>query len=127
MAAPHDDEAITTYSMHVSAKYLELTKKKLELTRLPRELELPNERRWGQGTPKSVLEPLLDFWLEGYDWRAAESRFNSTLPQYRTTITVPLSPLLPLPNRYAYTLYTNDPSTPTPSLYFSATHGLLRS
>ncbi|KAI4672112.1 uncharacterized protein J4E78_000612 [Alternaria triticimaculans] len=75
--------------MHVSAKYLELTKKKLELTRLPRELELPDERIWEQGTPKSVLEPLLDFWLEGYDWRAAESRFNSTLPQYRTTITIP--------------------------------------
>ncbi|KAI4961370.1 hypothetical protein J4E86_000398 [Alternaria arbusti] len=88
-SAPHDDEAITTYSMHVSAKYLELTKKKLELTRLPRELELPDERIWEQGTPKSVLEPLLDFWLEGYDWRAAESRFNSTLPQYRTTITIP--------------------------------------
>jgi hypothetical protein len=46
----------------VSAKYLELTKKKLELTRLPREIELPDERRWEQGTPKSVLEPLLDFW-----------------------------------------------------------------
>ncbi|KAF1935492.1 hypothetical protein EJ02DRAFT_460317 [Clathrospora elynae] len=61
-SAPHDDEAITTYSMHVSAKYLELTKKKLELTRLPRELALPDERRWEMGTPKSVLEPLLDFW-----------------------------------------------------------------
>ena len=49
-------------SKQVSAKYLELTKKKLELTRLPRELELPDERIWEQGTPKSVLEPLLDFW-----------------------------------------------------------------
>ncbi|KAF1834099.1 alpha/beta-hydrolase [Decorospora gaudefroyi] len=86
-SAPHDDEAMTTYSMHVSAKYLELTKKKLELTRLPRELELPDEKRWEQGTPKSVLEPLLDFWLDGYDWRASEARFNATLPQYRTTIT----------------------------------------
>lgn len=32
------------------------------MTRLPRELELPDERRWEQGTPKTVLEPLLDFW-----------------------------------------------------------------
>jgi hypothetical protein len=46
----------------VSAKYLELTRKKLERTRLPRELELPDERLWEMGTPKSVLEPLLDFW-----------------------------------------------------------------
>ena len=29
---------------------------------MPRELELPDERRWDQGTPKSVLEPLLDYW-----------------------------------------------------------------
>ena len=36
------------------------------MTRLPRELELPNERRWGQGTPKSVLEPLLDFWYVSF-------------------------------------------------------------
>lgn len=73
-------EAITPYSMHVSietfhlprtvlanatqvsSRYLELTKKKLELTRLPRELELPDDRKWEHGTPKSVLEPLLDFW-----------------------------------------------------------------
>jgi hypothetical protein len=75
-----DAEAITPYSMHVSinllqsfldsfakdqqvsSRYLELTKKKLELTRLPRELELPDDRKWEHGTPKSVLEPLLDFW-----------------------------------------------------------------
>ncbi|KAF2022992.1 alpha/beta-hydrolase [Setomelanomma holmii] len=84
-----DSEAVTPYSMHVSLRYLELTKKKLELTRLPRELELPEARRWEHGTPKSVLEPLLDFWLDGYDWRAAETQFNSSLPQFRTTIATP--------------------------------------
>jgi hypothetical protein len=78
--AHSEAEAITPYSMHVcitnrpsqllcfthmlqvSSRYLELTKKKLELTRLPRELELPEPRIWEHGTPKSVLEPLLDFW-----------------------------------------------------------------
>lgn len=84
-------EAITPYSMHVSSKYLDLTRKKLELTRLPRELELPEHQRWAQGTPKTVLEPLLDYWLEHYDWRAQEAHFNSTLPQYRTTINLPSS------------------------------------
>lgn len=48
--------------VQVSAKYLELTKRKLELTRLPHELLLPEERRWAYGTPKSVLEPLVDYW-----------------------------------------------------------------
>ncbi|KAH3959750.1 hypothetical protein HBH98_103660 [Parastagonospora nodorum] len=84
----NEAEAITPYSMHVSLRYLELTKKKLELTRLPRELELPGHRTWEHGTPKAVLEPLLDFWLEGYDWRAAETQFNTSLPQFRTSVTI---------------------------------------
>lgn len=97
-----EKEAASTYSMHVclsaltrrklltisqvSAKYLELTKKKLELTRLPRELELPEQKSWDQGTPKSVLEPLLDFWwvhistsqprLPGHEGRKAVGAHN---------------------------------------------------
>ncbi|KAH7135060.1 Alpha/Beta hydrolase protein [Dendryphion nanum] len=82
-------EAVQPYSMHVSSKYLELTNKKLQLTRLPREIELPDEKRWDYGTPKSVLEPLLDFWLEKYDWRTQEQLFNTTLPQFRTTVKSP--------------------------------------
>ena len=46
----------------VSSKYLDLTKKKLELTRLPHELLLPPAREWENGTPKSEVEPLIDFW-----------------------------------------------------------------
>ncbi|KAF1996963.1 alpha/beta-hydrolase [Amniculicola lignicola CBS 123094] len=83
-------DAVLPYSMHVSSRYLELTKRKLQSTRLPRELELPEDRRWQQGTPKAVLEPLLDYWLEQYDWRKQESHFNSSLPQFRTTIKLPL-------------------------------------
>ncbi|KAF2646735.1 alpha/beta-hydrolase [Massarina eburnea CBS 473.64] len=79
------------YSMHVSSKYLDLTRKKLEVTRLPKEIELGEQRRWELGTPKAVLEPLLDFWLETYDWRTQEAHFNTTLPQYRTTINLPSS------------------------------------
>jgi hypothetical protein len=46
----------------VSSKYLDLTKKKLELTRLPHELHLSGAREWEYGTPKSAIEPLIDFW-----------------------------------------------------------------
>ncbi|KAI9822630.1 MAG: hypothetical protein M1827_000349 [Pycnora praestabilis] len=81
-----DPEAIVPYNMHVSARYLGLTKNKLELTRLPHEILLPKEREWEYGTPKSVLEPLVDFWLERYDWRAQETLINEHLPQFRTTI-----------------------------------------
>ena len=55
-------EEVKPYKMHVSSKYLELTQKKLELTRLPHELLLPKTREWENGTPKSEIEPLIDFW-----------------------------------------------------------------
>lgn len=84
-----DIDAIVPYSMHVSSRYLDLTKQKLELTRLPKENEtLTTGQQWALGTPKSVLEPLLDHWLETYDWRTQEDVFNTTLPQFRTLITL---------------------------------------
>ncbi|TAQ87248.1 hypothetical protein B7494_g4413 [Chlorociboria aeruginascens] len=96
------DEEVKSYKIHVSSKYLELTKKKLELTRLPHELfreerdeaaddEEVTEREWGFGTPKSVIEPLIDFWLEQYNWREQEAHLN-TIPQYRTAISISSSP-----------------------------------
>lgn len=81
-------DSIQPYGMHVSSRYLDLTRRKLELTRLPRELQLPNSRRWEYGTPKAVLEPLIDFWLKRYDWRTQEALFNNALPQFRTTLRV---------------------------------------
>lgn len=83
-------DSIQPYGMHVSSRYLDLTRRKLELTRLPRELQLPDSRRWEYGTPKAVLEPLIDFWLKQYDWRTQEALFNNALPQFRTTIRIPL-------------------------------------
>lgn len=71
--------------MHVSQRYLDLTKQKLELTRLPR------EPRFLQGVidvgvEKSELEPLIDHWLERYDWRREETTLNDALPQFRIAV-----------------------------------------
>lgn len=46
----------------VSSKYLELTKRKFEICRLPHDLELQKGGEWDLGTPKSVVEPLIDYW-----------------------------------------------------------------
>ncbi|KAF4780088.1 epoxide hydrolase [Colletotrichum scovillei] len=81
-------DEISPYRIHVSSRYLDLTKQKLELTRLPHEPSEPNKSRdWWE--PKSRIEPLIDFWLEKYDWREQETAFNSQLPQFRTAITPP--------------------------------------
>ncbi|PVH79575.1 alpha/beta-hydrolase [Cadophora sp. DSE1049] len=90
-----ESEEIKPYKIHVSSKYLDLTKKKLELTRLPHEVLLPRAREWELGTPKSEIEPLIDFWLEHYTWRQRETHLNTTLPQYRTALSLPTNPPSP--------------------------------
>ncbi|CAE6472820.1 unnamed protein product [Rhizoctonia solani] len=60
--------------------------KKLELTRLPDELDLPINQQWEWGMPVAVLKPVIDYWCTQYDWRAVEERINRTLPQFTTHI-----------------------------------------
>jgi pimeloyl-ACP methyl ester carboxylesterase len=40
---------------------------------------------WSQGVPLGYLRELCQYWADGYDWRATETRLNS-LPQFRTVI-----------------------------------------
>ncbi|KAI9847902.1 MAG: hypothetical protein M1837_001419 [Sclerophora amabilis] len=91
-------EAIVPYQIHVSSKYLELTKRKLQLTRLPHDLSFPSGDEWDWGTPKSKVAPLLDFWLESYVWRDQESWLNTILPQQRTKI----QPAAPHPSLWTH-------------------------
>ncbi|KAI8630158.1 alpha/beta-hydrolase [Xylariaceae sp. FL1651] len=80
-------EEVKPYRIHVSSRYLNLTKQKLEITRLPHEQDEPKSKDWWQ--PKSQVEPLIDFWLEQYQWRDQEELMNDDLPQFRTGFTVP--------------------------------------
>ncbi|KAI1754576.1 alpha/beta-hydrolase [Xylaria castorea] len=82
------EEEVKSYRVHVSSRYLNLTKQKLEIARLPHELDEPKSKDWWQ--PKSQIEPLIDFWLEQYQWRDHEEILNR-LPQFRTGFTVPQS------------------------------------
>ncbi|OTA61085.1 alpha/beta-hydrolase [Hypoxylon sp. EC38] len=82
-------EEIKPYKIHVSSKYLDLTKQKLEVTRLPHELSEPKSKDWWE--PKSRIEPLIDFWLEQYQWRTQEDLLNTELPQFRTGVLIPSS------------------------------------
>ncbi|KAI9802371.1 MAG: hypothetical protein M1833_001877 [Piccolia ochrophora] len=80
------EDPTTPYNIHVSSRYLDLTRKKLELTRLPREILLPTGRAWAYGSPKAEFEPLFNQWLDHYDWRARENHLNATFPQFRTLL-----------------------------------------
>jgi epoxide hydrolase len=45
----------------------------------------PGNADWRYGTNRSWLADLVEYWRDGYDWRAQEARLNS-FAQYRTSI-----------------------------------------
>jgi pimeloyl-ACP methyl ester carboxylesterase len=71
---------------------------------------MEEKRKWAYGTPKKVLEPLIDFWLEHYDWRAQETILNQVLPQFRTTVSPPNSE--PLRVHFVHKRSTNENAIP---------------
>lgn len=84
--SPANANNVQPYRMHVSQRYLDLTKQKLELTRLPRDPQGIQQPTFDFGVSKADLEPLIDHWLDGYDWRTQESFYNDTLPQFRAGV-----------------------------------------
>ncbi|KAF7542516.1 hypothetical protein G7Z17_g11500 [Cylindrodendrum hubeiense] len=75
---------ILPYRIHVSNKYLDITRQKLELTRLPHE---PRSKDWWE--PKRQVESLIDYWQEHYSWPDHEEELNSAVPQFRTSFQTP--------------------------------------
>ncbi|CAE6387192.1 unnamed protein product [Rhizoctonia solani] len=82
--APYDE--IKPFSISVPDDQLEQLRQKLDLTRLPDELDLPAGQEWDWGIPLAVLKPVIDYWRTQYDWRAVEERINRTLPQFTTYV-----------------------------------------
>lgn len=77
--------SINNYKIAVSDSKLEDLSKRLELTRLPEQLN--NDDLWGVGTPLSEVQRLLKYWKNGFDWRKAEAQLNE-MPQFMTKIGV---------------------------------------
>ncbi|KAF4443848.1 hypothetical protein F53441_11307 [Fusarium austroafricanum] len=73
-------EEVQPYRIRVSSKYLDITRQKLELTRLPHE---SRSKDWWE--PKPQVESLVDFWQESFSWQDHEEELNQTLAQFRTS------------------------------------------
>ncbi|VDB84733.1 unnamed protein product [Peniophora sp. CBMAI 1063] len=74
-----------TFTISIPNNQLEILKRKLDLTRLPDELE---EVGWDYGAPRGDIERLLQRWKDGFDWRAAEAALNKDLPMFTRDIPV---------------------------------------
>ncbi len=58
-------------------------RERLIRTRLPN--EIVTDAGWTYGTQPSYLRTLVDYWLNGYDWRAAETAINE-LPHFKADV-----------------------------------------
>ncbi|KAG7094998.1 hypothetical protein E1B28_005792 [Marasmius oreades] len=76
---------MTSFNISIPESSLALLKSKLELARLPDELD---EAGWDYGVPLSNIRRLVSRWLDGYDWRKHEKALNDELPQFTRDIEV---------------------------------------
>ena len=75
-------QEIERFEISVDDSVLEDLRRRLMATRLPDQIEGTG---WDYGTPVSYLRELLEYWQDGYDWRAQEARLNE-LSHFRTRI-----------------------------------------
>lgn len=73
---------ITPFTIATPQAALDDLKARLALTRWP-ERETVDD--WSQGVPLAEMRALVDYWRDGYDWRACEARLNA-FPQFITEI-----------------------------------------
>jgi pimeloyl-ACP methyl ester carboxylesterase len=76
------DAAVTPFTVDVDQAALDDLQHRLERVRLP--IDFDNDD-WGYGTNTAYLRELLDYWRDGFDWRAQERAINA-YPNFRTTL-----------------------------------------
>ena len=74
--------AIRPFTLAVPQEQVDDLHRRLDATRWP---ERETVGDWSQGTPLAVLQDLVAYWRDGYDWRRCEARLNA-LGQHVTTI-----------------------------------------
>ncbi|KAJ8095148.1 hypothetical protein PM082_010370 [Marasmius tenuissimus] len=76
---------MSSYKISVPDESIALLRKKLELTRLPDELD---DAGRDYGVPLADIKRLISRWKDGYDWRKHEKALNDELPQFTRDIEV---------------------------------------
>jgi pimeloyl-ACP methyl ester carboxylesterase len=75
-------DEIIPFRIEIPETDLDDLRQRLRRTRWPEPATVDD---WSQGIPLDYTRQLCEYWLEQYDWRAAEARLNR-FPQFRTEI-----------------------------------------
>jgi len=74
---------VQEFTIHIPDAALADMYDRLRRTRFPRDYANEN---WEYGFPTSYLRDVVDYWLNGYDWRQTEQAMNAMASHYKTTI-----------------------------------------
>ena len=77
--------AVTPFRIAVPDTDLDDLRAAIARTRWPDQVD---DAGWDYGTPLGYLQELVEYWADGFDWRARERELNS-LPQFRTSVDAP--------------------------------------
>ena len=76
------EPVIEPFEISVDEAVLEDLSRRLASVRWPDTLD---DAGWDYGSDLDYVRALVDYWRDGYDWRAIEASLNA-LPQFRTEI-----------------------------------------
>lgn len=74
---------VRSFEIHIPDGDLEDLRDRLGRTRWPE--PTPDERAWTRGVPADYLRSLVEYWRDGFDWRAQERALND-VPQFTLTV-----------------------------------------
>lgn len=76
---------VTPFKISVPDSAIRNLKDKLAVATFPDEVDFSED--WDYGAPRGDVKRLADYWKDGFDWRAQESKLNE-LPHFKTTVAV---------------------------------------
>ena len=75
------------FKVEVSKTKLEWINKRVKDALVIPDVQHAAGQEWEDGAPSSIIQDLVDYWKNDYDWQKVEARFNSTYKMF--TIDIP--------------------------------------
>ncbi|EIW74502.1 alpha beta-hydrolase [Coniophora puteana RWD-64-598 SS2] len=79
------------YKISVSDAKLSWITERIKSAHVIPDVEHPTGQEWADGPPSTVVQDLVDFWRDSYDWRKVEAQLNVTFPMFTVPIEDPQS------------------------------------
>jgi len=72
-----------SFKIDVSQQTLDWVTQRVQSARvIPDAVKLPKDREWEDGAPSAVMNELIEYWKNSYDWRKVEEKLNSTYKMF---------------------------------------------